>query len=116
MRRKATNNTRIANQVEFRLMAWVKEQPCIICGASSPSIVDHMYGSTFKHRRILIGMIALLPYCEEHDQVKTLGGRKAHNATFGNTQAQLFEQFIETYPNRHEIPDEVVAAIIHWGR
>lgn len=116
MQRKATNNTRGISAAEKRFQSWCKEQPCIICWLPGPSIVDHMYGSTFKHNKILIGMWALLPYCYEHDKTKTLGNHAHHLKEFGFTQAQLWSLLIERYPNREEIPYDVIEAIKSWGR
>lgn len=116
MQRKKSSNTRTANSAEKRFMAWVKIQSCVICFLPGPSIVEHMYGSTFKNNKILIGMWALLPYCPEHDAVKTNGSHANHLKVFGFTQASLWLRFIERYPMRPEIPDDVILAIENWGR
>ncbi len=114
MQRKATKNTRAANADEKRFMAWVKEQPCCICHTPVPSIVDHMYGATFKHNKVLIGMWALLPYCPTCDEVKTLGSHNKHLEVFGMTQAQIYIKFIINSPIQPHY--EVLAAIEGWGR
>lgn len=116
MQRKATKNTRAANAAEKRFMAFVKLCDCVSCGMDGPSIVDHMYGATFKHNKVLIGMWALLPYCYLCDEIKTKLGRKAHNRVFGQTQAALYLAFLEnTVPAHLMPPEEVVATIIDWG-
>ncbi len=116
MQRKATKNTRAANADEKRFIAFVKECDCITCRNPGPSIVDHMYGSTFKQKKILIGMWALLPYCPVCDEVKTTQGRAAHNRLFGKTQAELFNYFLQIVPSNLMPPDDVVWAIADWGR
>ena len=116
MQRKASKKTRGPNADELRFMAWVKEQDCVGCGNDGPSIVDHLYGSSFKHNRILIGMWALLPYCQLCDEFKTIQGRAAHDRAFGFTQAQLFGEFLDRVPAGLMPPFDVIAAIKDWGR
>lgn len=118
MRRKATKNTRGPSADERAYMAWCKQQPCCICGAPGPSIVDHMYGSTFRHNKVLIGMWALLPYCQVCDSVKTQGSHRAHLKTFGISQADIWataHKRFEMETNRM-VPFHVVSAIADWGR
>ncbi len=116
MQRKATKTTRGTNASEKRFMAWVKDQPCCICGAPGPSIADHLYGSTFKHNKILVGHWALLPYCQEHDQVKTIHGRAEHNKQFG-PQSELFSSMIySACPTDLAPPTDVRDSIEDWGR
>lgn len=114
MQRKATKKTRGPNSAEKEFQHWLKNLPCVVCGRPGPSICDHMYGSTFRHNKILIGHWACLPYCQKCDSVKTIKGRKAHNVTFGITQAGLFKLWHNFYG--YPIPEEVVNAIIDWGR
>lgn len=114
MQRKATKKTRGANSAEKEFQRWLKNLPCVACGRPGPSICDHMYGSTFRHNKILIGHWACLPYCQKCDSVKTIKGRRAHNVTFGITQAGLFKLWHNFYG--YPIPEEVVNAIIDWGR
>jgi hypothetical protein len=73
-----------------------------------------MYGATFKHQKVLIGMLALLPYCPECDSVKTQGSHRAHYEAFGKTQAELWQEQLPNLP--FEMPFDVVAAVIDWGR
>lgn len=114
MQRRATKNTRGPNATEKRLMEWVKAQPCCICHQPGPSIADHMYGSTFRHNKVLIGMLALLPYCPTCDQVKTRGSHRAHLQEFGKTQAQLWLEQLPRLPVM--VPPEAVEAIKDWGK
>ena len=116
MQRKASGNTRGANADEKRFMAFVKQCDCIACRADGPSIVDHMYGSSFKHNKILVGMWALLPYCPACDEVKTILGRKAHDAMFGETQAEFYREFISDIPAVLLPPMGVIGAIEDWGK
>lgn len=116
MQRKATKTTRGANADEKRFMSFVKESDCIGCGLEGPSIVDHIYGATFKHKKVLVGMWALLPYCELCDSIKTIDGRAAHDSAFSFTQAELFEKFLEDVPTPLRPPPEVIASIKDWGR
>lgn len=118
MQRRASKNTRLANSQEKAFMVWTKEQPCCICGAPGPSIVDHMYGSTFKHNKVLIGMWALLPYCFECDKVKTNGSHFAHLKEFACTQADLWESSHLDYSidTGQKAPTEACQAIMDWGR
>ena len=114
MNRKPTKNTRGPNVEEKRLMNWVKEQSCCICRRPGPSIVDHMYSSTFRHLKVLIGMWALLPYCERCDQVKTQGSHRMHEKIYHTTQAKLWEAMMAFCP--YKAPQEVTDAIMDWGR
>ena len=114
MRRKPTKTTRGPNANERRLRKWVKDQPCCICNDPGPSIVDHMYGSTFKHMKILIGHAALLPYCHDGDMAKTIHGRAEHDRRFRRRQADIWGEFIENSPIQP--PEEFRAAILDWGR
>jgi hypothetical protein len=76
-----------------------------------------MYGSTFKHNKVLVGMMALLPYCETCDQVKTQGSHRRHYDTFGWTQAELWlYQLKRLEADGIDIPPEVIEAIRDWGR
>lgn len=119
MQRKATRNTRGPNAAEKRFMAWVKEQDCIACNAEGPSIVDHMYGATFKHNKVLIGHWALLPYCQQCDSIKTQGSHSKHLAWFGKTQAHFFAELLAVlWDANFDLlpPGEVIEAIQDWGK
>jgi hypothetical protein len=98
-------------------MTWVKQQDCIQCGADSHwTIVDHMYGSAFRHNNVLIGHWALLPLCHGCDLVKTNGSHNTYKDRFGETQAQTFMRFLNKVPEELRPPQEVVDAIEDWGR
>ena len=116
MQRKATKkSTRAANADEKRFMAWVKQQPCIQCGASGV-IVDHMYGSAFIHNKVLIGHWALLPLCQDCDAVKTNGSHSAYREKFKESQAYSWVRLITTYHEGDLIPDDVFHSIVDWNR
>ena len=115
MQRKKSKKTRLPNADEKRFMAWVKEQFCIQCG-SALVIVDHMYGSTFRHNRILVGMWALLPLCTKCDSVKTNGSHRAYLERFNETQAESFARLLESCPVELLPPSDVQLAIRDWNR
>jgi len=79
-----------------------------------------MYGSTFKHNKVLIGMTALLPYCFHCDSVKTQGSHSYHFEVFGKTQAELFSDLWPRYQvetNQLTFPPiEVIQAIEDYGK
>jgi hypothetical protein len=113
-RKRGPKSTRAPNALEKRLASWIKQQPCCICHRPGPSIVDHMYGSCHKHNKVLIGMLALLPYCPECDKVKTHGSHRAHFEAFGKTQAEVWLEQLERLP--FMMPPEVVESVKDWGR
>lgn len=113
MQRKTTKTTRGSNAIEKRFLSWVKDQDCCCCGETGPSIVDHAYGSTFKHNKILLGHWFLLPLCPACDEVDTQGSRKAFRVKFGS-KAGLWLRLIEKSPVQP--PDEVAEAIKDWGK
>lgn len=115
MQRPASKKTRAINADEKRFMSWVKDQQCIQCG-SHQVVVDHMYGSTFKHNRILIGMWALLPLCPICDDFKTTGSAKAYLREFNETQAQSYERLLSQCPGELLPPEDVRSAIKDWNK
>ena len=113
MQRKATKNTRAANADEKRFMAWVKWQDCCVCGVSGPSVVDHCYGSAFKHNKTLIGHFFVIPLCTTCDAVDTQGSRRAFVDKFGPKS----EYWLKIYDRAPvSVPEEIVEAIKDWGR
>lgn len=118
MQRRSSKKTRAENADEKRFKIWVAEQPCIECG-DYPVIVDHMYGSCFKHNKVLIGMWALLPLCEQCDRVKTFGSANEYLKVFGRTQAQAWYELVSGSNNKaiqFSMPPEVYAAIRDWDK
>jgi hypothetical protein len=117
MQRRATKkSTRAQNADEKRFMLWVKEQPCVECGAYGV-IVEHCYGSSMIHNKVLIGHWALLPLCEVCDAVKTQGSHNAYQKAFGRTQAEAWNMTIAEYdPLAELVPTEVFKSIMDWGR
>ncbi len=115
MQRKPSKKTRGVNADEKRFMSWVKEQPCIQCCIEGV-VVEHMYGSTFRHNRVLVGMWALIPLCQMCDNVKTQGSHRAYLDAFGETQAQSFKRLLHDCPVELLPPHEVQLAIMDWNR
>jgi len=116
MQRKATKKTRGPNKDEKEFIKWVKTKPCIECGGG-PSIADHLYGSTFRHNKILIGMWAIIPLCYDCDRVKTNGSHNTYRETFGRTQAEAWQELIaESLEWTNRVPLEVWQAIKDWNR
>ena len=113
MNRKPTKNTRGPNIDEKRFMAWVKWQNCCCCGVAGPSIVDHAFGATFKHNKVLIGHWFILPLCPLCDSVDTHGSRRAFRDKFG-PKSELWLKLIEK--TSVDVPIDVVNAIKDWGK
>jgi len=112
-RRATKRSTRAQNADEKRFMLWVKDQSCIECG-NHGVIVDHMYGQTMIHNKVLIGHWALLPLCCDCDRVKTFGSHNAYREMFKRTQAQAWVELMQEYPE--DIPVDVQFSIIGWGK
>ena len=113
MNRKPTKKTRGPNSEERGFAGWVAEQDCCCCHKLGPSIVQHCYGSTFRHNKILIGYWFLIPLCQECDSIDTLGSHKAFRLRFG-PQSMLWAKLVEKSP--YEPPYEVEQAIEDWNR
>ncbi len=113
MQRKATKTTRGANADEKRFMAITKESDCIVCGSCGPSIVDHVFGATFKHLKVLIGHYYLLPLCEVCDKIKTIDGKAEFVKRFGPFKDLWKRHVVNT---DFSIPYEVSRSIEDWGR
>lgn len=117
MQRKATKNTRGPNAEENRFQAWLKERPCCVTGNPGPSIVHHCEGATFKNNKVLVGHWFCLPLSKEVDDVVTQRSRKAFRDMFG-PQCLLWAVVTNEYLDEKdiEVPDDVVKAIMGWGR
>ncbi len=113
MQRKATKNTRAANADEKRFHAITKNSDCIVCGNPSPSIVNHCWGATFKHLKVLVGHWFVIPLCLECDNVITHGSRRGFSERFG-TQSSLWGSHIKN--TAVEPPFEVVESIKDWNQ
>jgi hypothetical protein len=96
LRRKATRQSRAANEAEKAWMRKVKEMPCCVCGMPGPSIVDHIYGSTFRIvlrsslERVLCGHWFVVPHCPDCDEIKTLGSRRTLEERIGARQIAIW--------------------------
>lgn len=115
MQRKATKNTRGPNSDEKAYQAWLKEQPCVNCGAPGPSIVDHCEGSTFRNLKVLIGHWFCICLCPACDEIKTIGNHKRQYEEFGMTNPEMWVKLIKNYPGNPP-PFDVVKAITLWRR
>jgi len=113
MNRKPTNNTRGANAEERRFWAFTKESDCIVSGHPGPSIVQHCYGETFKHNKVLIGHWFIIPLCYDVDNIITVGSTTDFRAKFG-PQCDLWLKHVGN--GGFEPPEEVIAAIMDWKR
>lgn len=113
-RKRGKTGVRLANADEKKFAKWCKNHSCIVCGLPAPSIVDHMYGSTFRHNKVLVGHWALLPLCESCDEIKTLGSLRRFEEITGRTQASYWLEMIEEY--HKDVPWDVIMAIKDWGR
>lgn len=108
MQRKATRNTRGPMAKEKRFQGWVKDQDCCVCGACGPCIVDHAYGSCYRHMKTLVGHFFVIPLCQACDDVKTFGSRRGFIEMF-KPFSTLWLDVVKSYPI--EIPEDVVFAI-----
>lgn len=116
MQRKKTKNTRLANSDEKEFMDWIKNQRCVICGASQV-IAHHCEGAATKIKvdfmTVLIGHWFLLPLCQDHDDIITLGSRRAFREQFG-PQSVLCLRLLEKYPDI--VPEVVIEGIRLWSK
>ena len=114
--RKATAQSRGADAAERRLIHWIKtEGICHACGNNNGVYVHHMYGATWKFRRMHLGHIAVIGLCEACDAIITRGSRRAFVDKFG-PQSQLWAKMIELYPQKYEFRKEEIDAIISYGK
>lgn len=121
MQRKATKNTRGPNADEKAFMAYTKECRCIVCGHVGPSIVDHALGSTFKHRKTLVGHWFLLPLCSVCDGFKSApnGSTSKFIEMCGMQLCELWDEHQQSFEESQfdiSVPCEVRFAIMDWGR
>jgi len=112
MQRKATNNTRGPNAEEKRFQAYTKQCDCIVCDCPGPSIVDHCYGATAKHNKVLVGHWWVIPLCLECDTIKTQGNAKRLISKIG----MQFKDLWILHTLRHEklVPTDVLDAIADY--
>jgi len=84
-----------------------------VCGCSGPSIVQHCFGKTFKHNKVLIGHWFVIPLCIMCDEIDTKGSHGAFRRKFG-PQSDLWLEIYNKSPV--DVPKEIVAAIKDWGK
>jgi len=114
MQRKSTDTTRGINAEERRFIKWIKAQPCIIPGCGDEYCkVDHVYGSTEKHQKQLIGPWCLLSLCGYHEGIKTRYGKGKFMLKYGSA-AKMILQSIEN--SRCNAPELVIAAIEDYSK
>ena len=110
MKRKATKQSPVANAEEKAYIAWVAEQGCVVCDIR-PVICHPCEGSSFKHKKTLIGHWFVIPLCTYHDAVVTNQSRRAFRNMYG-TQASHWERLTKDYP----VPEEITEAIRDYGK
>ena len=115
MQRKATKQSPNANASEKRHLQWVKyQEKCSACDANSLLTLHHCEGSAFKTNKVLVGHWFVLGLCECCDNVITRGSRRVFKEQLG-AQSILWERQLQSYPLKHECPEEVINAIIMWS-
>jgi len=112
MQRKSTNKTRGANAKEKAFMVWVKTQPCSFCNHPSPSIADHVKGSTFRHQKRLIGHIFINSKCEECDKIVTFGTRKHLHEKYGINDSEATLKLMDKYAEETGIDFEIADHLV----
>lgn len=118
MRRKATKNTRGPNADEKRFQGWIKQWGvCIACLNCSPVICHHCEGATFKHNKTLIGHWFCIPLCLECDNIITHRSRNKFREAYDN-QCNLWHSIYMVFSveTGNECPQEIVHAIMDWGK
>jgi hypothetical protein len=119
MQRKRNKGVRWPNQDEKDFQSWLKDRPCCVSGQSGVS-VHHMYGSTFKHNKVLIGHWACIPLAYEFHQ-----GRCGYHTIGQKTWRDVYGDQCNYWIVQHDIyvdeggkpaPQEVINAIMDWGR
>lgn len=123
MRRKSTKNTRAPNSDEKAFQSWVMNDHgrCIVTGRQDIEL-HHMYGSTAKNNKLLIGHYAVIPLCYDlHRGVNgyhTLGS-KAWTSKF-DLQCNLFHKLICIYEllgsKYGEFPEDIFSSIMDMRR
>ena len=118
MQRKSTSKSRGPNADEKSFHAWLKNRPCCIDGTWGAE-VHHMYGSTFKNNKVLIGHWACIPLSENlHRGPAGFHTNKSEWLQWNGPQSRLwlseYTEYVEETDN--ECPSEVFASIMAWGR
>lgn len=95
MQRKASKNTRGPITEEKDFQVWLKNHPCCITGAHGVQ-VHHCKGSTFKHKKVLIGHWFCLPLSPEiHAEYHA--GTKAWREKYGSQAGHWVKLCAEYY-------------------
>lgn len=116
MQRKSTTQSRGADAAEKRLMNWIKSEGiCHACTNDNGVHVHHMYGSSFKFKKMHLGHIAVIGLCQVCDNIITRGSRKLFVESFG-PQSEIWRRMINSYPLKNEFRQEEIEAIISYGK
>lgn len=116
MQRPSTKQSRGINSAEKRHLVWIKERGiCAACDNCNGVIAHHMYGSSFKHNKVLIGHWAIIGLCQQCDDIVTIGSRKRFTNMYG-AQSELWLKQFNEYPDKDECPQEVIDAITGHGK
>lgn len=78
-----------------------------------------MYGSTFKHNKVLIGHLACIPLCDDFHRGKWgIHRNRSVWIEAHDKEAVFFEKEVQAYSEETGIllPGEEVWAIMDWGR
>ena len=97
MQRKATKQSPGPTAAAKSFIAWTAYRPCVVCG-NEPVIVHHIYGSAKKLyvgvERVPVGHWAVLPLCQQHDDIVTNRSRRV----FEDEHGQQESLWIKTTP------------------
>jgi hypothetical protein len=115
VQRKITKQSRGANSSEKRFILWIKSRGiCAACDNDGGVICHHIYGSSYRINKILVGHWAVLGLCQMCDNVITRNSPKVFEAQFGK-QSDLWMLQIEQYPLIEECQQEAYEAIVSQG-
>ena len=118
MQRKSTKGTRGPNKRERDFQTWLKQRPCCVSGITGVD-VHHMYGSAFKHNKLLIGHLACIPLSYDFHRGKNgIHTNMSAWVELHGSQASYFEKEAHDYENETgiELPIPEYLAILDWGR
>ena len=119
---RPTKQTRAANAEEkvSAFQSWLKQRPCCVSGRTDATEVHHMYGSAFRHNKLLIGHLACIPLHYDFHR----GANGIHTISkpvwvdAHNRQAYYFDKEVAAYEEETgtEVPWQEYLAIMGWGR
>ena len=116
MMRPVTRQSRGRDAAEKRFHTWIKGRGvCACCKNEGGVYLHHMYGSTFKFKKLMLGHWATLGLCQLCDDVITKGSRRAFTERFG-PQCKLWLIQLQSYPLIGEIRCDEIEAIMEYGK